>query len=138
MKYRGIELKEFDSSRPVVFEPPKKMIVQDSEDDNPVQNNVYAYLPKHDSPVKCTETTWCHCAEIPGTLKPRRATNYELAKWLAKGNGQFTVNGDCRLLIEHIYDMGHDQKECSADIKVRKWIDAEWHEPTVDYLGLDK
>lgn len=77
-----------------------------------------------------------HCAEIPEVVC-RRATNRELAKWLVLGSGQYKVSGGIRIWTEHPYDIGQDDDACSKFIKVRKWCDKEWHEPTREYLGFE-
>ncbi len=138
MKYKGIEIKEFASDRPVVFDPPKKMLVWDDASGIGVRSDiVHAYLPVRCQPVQGPEYSWGHCAEIPEEPKPRRATEMELARWLAKGNGCFTnVDGDyCWTSTE--YDGTNPGKECNPDWRVRKWDDKEWHEPTADYMGLE-
>ena len=33
--------------------------------------------------------------------------------------------------------IGQDDDACSNFIKVRKWCGKEWHEPTLEYLGLE-
>lgn len=64
---------------------------------------------------------------------PSRLTYKQLAKWLARGNGQmykgktgFNYN---QLIYKEIYD------DCPTPVGyyVRKWDDTEWHEPTTDY-----
>ena len=77
----------------------------------------------------------CLVGEIPEEPKPRRATNRELAEWLAKGNGQKSGNKGIACIS---YSYGHLADDCEIDktVVVRKWGDAEWHEPTVDYMGL--
>lgn len=138
MKYNGTELNEFTSDRPVVFDPPKKMLVWDDASGIGVRSDiVYAYLPVRCQPVQGPEYSWGHCAEIPVEPKPRRATEMELARWLAQGNGCFTnVDGDyCWTSTE--YDGTNPGKECNPDWRVRKWDDKEWHEPTADYMGLE-
>ena len=136
MKYRGIELKEFESGKPVVFDPPKLMLVWNDCDDEPSEDNVFAFIPKTHFRVIGTDDSFDHCAEIPEVLC-RRATNRELAKWLVLGNGQYKVSGGSSLWTEHHYDIGQDDDACSTFIKVRKWGDKEWHEPTLEYLGLE-
>lgn len=135
MKYKGIELKEFESEKPVVFDPPKLMLVWDDGDSEPSKENVFAFIPTRCYPVIATDEDFDHCAEIPEVVC-RRATNRELAKWLVLGNGQYQVSGG-RIWTEHHYDIGQDDDACSRFIKVRKWCDKEWHEPTLEYLGLE-
>lgn len=140
MKYKGMKLKEFTSDKPVVFDPPKLMLVWDTDDydrelDDPVL--VYAYIPERKWKAIADPGTWKHCAEIPEEPKPRRATNRELAKWLGQGLGQCMTVQTGSVWTEYVYDNPNDNVPCSPDFMVRKWQDAEWHEPTVDYMGLE-
>ena len=135
MKYKGIELKEFTSEKPVLFGQPKRMLVWDYDDETPAEVEVLAFIPNRCHKVIEQMSVYIHCAEIPEVLC-RRATNRELAKWLALGNGQYQVSGGIRIWTEHPYDIGQDDDTCSKFIKVRKWCDKEWHEPTLEYLGL--
>ena len=135
MKYKGIELKEFKSEKPVIFDPPKRMLVWNDGDCEPFEDNVSAFIPTRYYPVIGTDDDLDHCAEIPEVMC-RRATNHELAKWLVLGNGQYKVSGG-RIRTEHHYDIGQDDDACSNFITVRKWGDKEWHEPTLEYLGLE-
>ena len=135
MKYKGIELKEFTSEKPVIFDPPKRMLVWNDVDSEPSKANVFAFIPNRCYPVIGTNDNLDHCAEIPEVMC-RRATNRELAKWLVLGNGQYQVSGG-RIWTEHHYDIGQDDDACSKFILVRKWDDTEWHKPTRDYLGLE-
>ena len=68
--------------------------------------------------------------------KPRRATNRELAKWIARGNGEVKDIIDV-VLSFCSYPTGLENTEVRNGIKTRKWDDTEWHEPTVDYIGLE-
>ena len=136
MKYKGIELNEFTSDKPVVFDPPKRMLVWNDGDNEPATEQVFAFIPNRCYPVIATDDNLDHCSEIPEVLC-RRATNRELAKWIALGNGQIHFSGGFNIWIEHFYDIGHDDDVCSKNIDVRKWGDKEWHEPTREYLGLD-
>ena len=136
MKYKGIELKEFESEKPVVFDPPKRMLVWDCDDETPTEKDVIAFIPNRYHKVIEQTSLSLHCAEIPEVLC-RRATNRELAKWLVHGNGQCKTGGSPRLWTEHPYDIGHDEEACPNTIKVRKWGDKEWQAPTRKYLGLE-
>lgn len=136
MKYKGIELKEFTSEKPVIFDPPKRMLVWDYVDGTPIEKDVIAFIPNRYHKVIEQTSLYIHCAEIPEVLC-RRATNRELAKWLVQGNGQYKTGGSPRLWTEHPYDIGYDEEACPNTIKVRKWCDKEWHEPTLEYLGLE-
>ena len=136
MKYKGIELKEFESEKPVLFDPPKRMLVWDCNDGTPIEKDVIAFIPNRYHKVIEQTSIYIHCAEIPEVVC-RRATNRELAKWLVQGkNGQYHVS-DGRIWTQHHYDIGQDDDDCSNFIKVRKWCDKEWHEPTREYLGFE-
>lgn len=137
MKYKGIELKEFTSDKPVVFDPPKKMLVWDKDNGKPIQCDVLMYHPRYTYPVICEDDSFRYCAEIP-ELKPRRATNLELAKWLAQGNGIYRLTFLPASWGSELA-LGNDTSECAvnSDIQIRKWDDDEWHEPTADYMGLE-
>lgn len=80
MKYNGIELTEFTSKKPILFDPPKKMLVWDGLSRHPYETLVDAYIPSHNAPVICQSSNWTYCAEISEELKSRRATNLELVK----------------------------------------------------------
>lgn len=136
MTYKGIELKEFESEKPVLFDPPKLMLVWNDGDDEPSKDNVFAFIPNRCYPVIGTDDNLDRCAEIPEVMC-RRATNRELAKWLVQGNGQYKKSGGEMLWTEHPYNIEYDDEECSNLILVRKWGDKEWHEPTREYLGLE-
>lgn len=136
MKYKGIELNEFESEKPVLFDPPKLMLVWNDRDSGPSQDNVFAFIPNRSYPVIGTDYNFNHFAEFPEVLC-RRATNRELAKWLMMGNGQYKVNGGDWTGTEHHYEIKHDDDACSKAIKVRKWGETEWHEPTSEYIGLE-
>lgn len=135
MKYKGIELKEFTSEKPVLFDPPKRMLAWNDCNNEPFEDSVFAFIPKTHFRVIGTDYNFEHCAEIPEVMC-RRATNREIAKWLAQGNGQYQMSGG-RIWTEHPYDIGYDEKACPNTIKVRKWCDKEWHEPTREYLGFE-
>ena len=135
MKYKGIEIKEFKSEKPVVFDQPKLMFVWNDDYSEPSKDEVFAFIPKANFPVIGSYYTFDHCAEIPEVMC-RRATNRELAKWLVLGHGQYQVSGG-RVWTEHHYAIGQDDDACSNFIKVRKWGDKEWHEPKLEYLGLE-
>ena len=136
MKYKGIELNEFTSEKPVIFDQPKRMLVWDYDDETPTEVEVLAFIPNRYHKVIEQMSVYIHCAEIPEAMC-RRATNRELAKWISHGNGQIHFSGGIRIWIEHFYDIGHDDDVCSKNIDVRKWGDKEWHEPTREYLGLE-
>ena len=135
MKYKGIELKEFESEKPVFFDPPRKMLAWDYDYGPPTEVEVLAFIPNRRHRVIDQMSVYIHCAEIPEVMC-RRVTNRELAKWLVLGNGQYHTGGS-RAWTEHNYIIGQDDDACSSSIRVRKWGDREWHKPTREYLGLE-
>lgn len=144
MKYKGIKLTEFKSDKPVVFDPPKEMLVWDCEDDVPKIRDVCAVVHREYSELSVIGSVmaYCHCAEIPEEtkeLKPRRATNLELAKWLAQGNGIYRLDSRPDYWDSDM-TLNKDTFECpvNQNIQVRKWDDEKWHEPTADYMGLEE
>ena len=84
----------------------------------------------HRFKVKGCEWALAYLVEEP--KKPRRMTNRELAKWLAKGNGQWrtTVSLIARTSWEYSNAVGH--KDVQDDIVIRGWDEEEWHEPLVE------
>lgn len=129
MKYKGIELKEV--TEPQFFNPPKKMLVWD-HDAYITELDVYAVISRKDFPVICEKFNWRHCAEIP---EQKKVTNRELARWLAKGNGEVTWANN--VLSNWNYSNDEENKALDESLSVREWDDTEWHKPTREYLGLE-
>lgn len=137
MKYKGIELKEV--TEPQLFDPPKKMVVWDSYS-NMIELEVYAIVSHKDYPVICKNSGWLHCAEIPEVPELKLVTYRELARWLAKGNGEVNDELDddkCAIYTQQFYWKGQENNSVEDSIYVRKWDDTEWHKPTREYLGLE-
>jgi len=142
MYYKGIELKPI--TKPQVFDPPREMLVWDNDynDYNDYKalyiQHVCAIIRKIDGTIRVITNRigiWTHCAEIPEEPKPRRATNRELANWLAKGKGQILGT---KISTIYDYDAGlADNGEVPKFLKVRKWEDIGWHEATVDYMEIE-
>lgn len=144
MKYNGIELKEI--TEPQFFNPPKKMVVwnmREGREENVREVNVVAILPElpYHANVVCQEsgrTTWAtHCAEIPEEPKPRMATWKELAYWLMDAKG-LVFDDETKKVDTGVYF----PKECideyvSGRWKVMRRDDTDWHEPTLEYMGLE-
>jgi hypothetical protein len=63
--------------------------------------------------------------------KKRRMTNYELAKWLAEGNGQKREGENNFLYTTYAYK-DDDSKPCRKGVIIRGWNETEWHEPEVE------
>lgn len=136
MKYNGIELKEI--SEPQIFNPPKKMLVWARESDGiPIERYVYAIVDRgaDSCPVICQYATFSHCAEIPAVQESKTVTYRELARWLAKGNGE--VMWANNVLSNWNYSTDDEAKALDENLSVRNWDDTEWHKPTREYLGLE-
>jgi hypothetical protein len=145
INYNGMELEEFTSDKPVAFPEGTKAICWDSnkyEEGFRSELDIIAYIPYLEDPVLTRDclndyqdSPYRHCAILPDPPKPRRATNRELARWIAEGKGEILVP---HCVTQHVsYAVGQDNKECVSGQQVRKWSDTEWHEPTVDYMGLE-
>lgn len=133
MKYKEKELVEITT--PQVFDPPKKMLVWNNSIKHTKLNvqTVYAVIIKDTGATQAIGEScrWSHCAEIPTA---RRATNRELASWCVHGYGE---NTDGRWVFQvHAYPKAAENIEVDENILVRNWSDDNWHEPTVDYIGI--
>ena len=133
MKYKGIELKEFESEKPVVFDPPKRMLAWNDGDSEPSKENVFAFIPTRCYPVIATDDDLNHCAEIPNESS-ELATVIQLAEWVSKGLGLIKRAGHITNYVSFLDDDEH--VPVSDATLVRKWGDKEWHKPTREYLGL--
>lgn len=132
MKYKGIELEEV--TEPQIFDPPKKMLVW-GRYKSITELDVYAIVSRKDFPVICENSTWKHCAEIPKVHESKPVTYRELARWLAKGNGEVVWANN--VLSNWNYSTDEENKALDESLSVRKWDDTEWHNPTREYLGLE-
>ena len=132
MKYNGIELKQITTSQ--IFDPPKEMLVWDYVDSAPFKMPVHAIVASKTFPVIAEEGDYQYCAEIPETP---RVTNRELSKWLAKGHGEYR-NQIGAVSNLYIYVDLETDVAVPSYIRVRKWDDADWHEHTVDYMGIEQ
>lgn len=120
---------------PQVFKEPKKMIVWNNDD--PKICKALEILPNGN--IICEGHIWYnHGAFIPEKPAPRRATNRELAKWLAQGNGQWKTDDPRYAYVEYHYRIDDDDRPVAADKQIRKFDDTEWHDPTVDYMGIEE
>lgn len=137
MEYKGIKLTEVTVSQ--IVDPLKEMFVWDYDPGCLLRADVLAIVNGRESgyPVITKTGTYRHCAEIPEEPKPRRATNRELSKWLAKGHGEYRNQIGAVSNLYIYVDLETDEAVPSY-IRVRKWDDADWHEPTVDYMGIEQ
>lgn len=134
MKYKGIELKEFTSEKPVVFDPPKRMLVWDYVDGTPIEKDVIAFIPNRYHKVIEQTSVYTHCAEIPEESS-KMATIIQLSEWVSKGYGIMKLAGRITNYVSFCED---DEHSPVSDVTfVRKWGDTEWHKPTREYLGLE-
>lgn len=139
MKYKGQELTEI--TEPQIFDPPREMVVWD-DGNEPTIKYVWGIAPPSANRryiVATIGNPYQHCAEIPEEPKPRRATNRELARWLAEGNGEycFGTSSEKRFGSSYGYGCIEQDSEVSNLISVRKWDDTDWHEPDVEYMELE-
>ena len=134
MKYKGIELKEFESEKPVVFDLPKRMLVWDCDDETPTEKDVIAFIPNRYHKVIEQTSLSLHCAEIPEESS-ELATVLQLAKWVATGNG--LLKRGCCITNYVSFDEIDENSPVSDATLVRKWGNKEWHKPTREYLGLE-
>lgn len=137
MEYKGIKLTEVTGSQ--IVDPPKEMFVWDYDPGCLLRADVIAIVNGRENgyPVITKTGTYRHCAEIPEEPKPRRATNRELSKWLAKGHGEYR-NQIGAVSNLYTYDVLESDEAVPSYIRVRKWDDVGWHEPTVDYMGIEQ
>lgn len=143
MQYKGQELVKV--TEPQVLDPPKEMLVWDFDSVESYaisKKKVLAILPNKDEyreneikPVLATDgTKWNFCANVP---EPRLATYLEFSRWLSQGKGQVhTESNGGKIDTTIIYDDLLDNAPVRKGLKARKWGDTEWHEPTVDYIGI--
>lgn len=134
INYNGMELEEVTT--PQIFDPPLEMVVCD-ESTTPKKSKVIAILaPSCELRYRVVtndNSFYERCAFLPDPPKPRRATNRELSRWLAQGNGESLGSQDDADTAWN-YPMECSNMTLRKGVKVRKWSDNEWHEPTVDYI----
>lgn len=141
INYNGMELEEV--TEPQIFDPPKTMAVWDGRGPNERKNEsiteVFCILPKKyaEMTVVTANSRFGHCALLPEKTEPRRATNRELAKWIASGNGEVKDIIDVAITF-YSYPNGLENTEVRDGIKVRKWDDTEWHKPDVEYMSIEE
>ena len=64
-------------------------------------------------------------------------TNRQFSEWLAKGNGEYTLNALENAYTEYAYSKNGENNEVVSEIKIRTWDSDEWVEPTVDIYERD-
>ncbi len=137
--YHGMELEEQLYSEPTIINDSREAIVW-NDYANKDRVIVLSYDPRSKYPVRSNnDRIWMHFAFIPEKPAPRRATNRELAKWLAQGKGEWGISKFGvieKAEIGWFYDTGYEKQTLQSELRVRKWDDTEWHEPTVDYMDI--
>lgn len=58
--------------------------------------------------------------------------------WLGQGNGQMCIKDNAIISTNYCYDLSDGFEIDYLNIRVRKWEDEEWHEPTYNYCFGDK
>lgn len=144
INYKGMELEEI--TEPQIFDPPQEMLVWDFEScsSNAIsKKKVLAIFPNKNEyrqneikPVLATDgTKWNFCANVPA---PRRATWEQLAYWLIDGKG-LVLDADTNRVDTGVYfDMKNMHEEVGERYYVMARGESMWHEPTVDYMGLEE
>lgn len=137
--YYGMELEEV--TEPQIFDEPKKCMVWDDTYTECEERNVVAVARIMDNKMTVAlddyGSVWKHCVNIPEKSELRRVTNRELAKWLAQGNGEWcNIRTSTSICSNYSYCYNDSNNLLTDTIRVRKWDDTEWHEPTVDYMDI--
>lgn len=136
INYNGMELEEVTT--PHIFDPPKKCVVWDDDSLSPSESHVIAIFPDSAKLKRNVMDLYLyryqHCALLPDPPKPRRATWLEVARWCATGNGLVYDTDRDKIDTGIMFKPSNEHEPIMDEIKVRKWSDTEWHEPTVDYL----
>ena len=132
IRYNGKDYEEFTSDKAIIFDTPQPVLAWDEE---PVTDEMVAYIPASEYPVITKHNAWRHCAK---ECLVRRVTNKELAIWCANGNGQVRCAGAANIHTFFSYAFGTDDDPVTADYAVRRFDDEDWHLPTVEYLGIEE
>ena len=137
INYKGMELEQFEPDESQVFIPPLKGVFECCGTLH--EGYLYSYDERFKSPyTDQNNSTWPNFALLPDPPKPRRPTRRELSKWLAQGNGEMKIGRSHEPTTDMWrYNENRENEDIGEGIVIRKWSDTEWHEPTVDYLGLE-
>lgn len=137
MKWNGIELVEI--TEPEAYKKPREMLVWGTNDAFAHKERISAVTLQNTGvyAVSWHGNLFPHCAKIPEKPKPRRATWKELAYWLMDGKGLVVDENTSRVDTGVFFNRVDLDAEVSDNLKVMRRDDADWHKPTVDYLGLE-
>ena len=127
MKYKGVNLTEFRSGYNLAFNPPKKMLVWDTEDEACKIDSVMAIVKeKRTFPVITYDSTYAHCAEIP-----KAKTNWEvyaerngITTSLSSALDVFHQRGPACIFCPAINFCRHSERICSLNFE--KWAKSEY------------
>lgn len=142
INYNGMELEEFTSKKPVAFPKGTRAVFWEdniAKDIFRFEGEIISYLPYLKDPAvpfSCirhngSHATFAHCVLLPDTPKPHRATNRELARWLAQGNGELTRGSEDRYgrgpytKTYLYYSTDEQDNPVPSECRVRKWSDTE-------------
>ena len=130
-----LSISKYDVSNPIYFGNKEKCIR--------VMNKVIRNFVRDNK--KCAECYGLRCHECKELKKfinnikfTRRMTNRELAKWLAKGNGEMKINYFSFNAIKptvyasHSYLQGTENKEVESSIRIRDFGSDKWREPLIE------
>lgn len=68
----------------------------------------------------------------------QRMTNRQLAEWLAKGNGQYTLGrDDPKTHFEYNIELDDEEVDVGYIVVIRSWGSDKWVSPTVDIYERD-
>lgn len=142
IKYKGMELEVFSSDKPVIFDQQKKCVVWDEPLCGMKQEAVVlAYIPyraTNSRVIGLYNQSWGYCAILPEKPATRRATWEQLAYWLIDGKG-LVLDADTNRVDTGVYfDMKNMHEEVGERYYVKARGESKWHEPTVDYMGLEE
>lgn len=82
------------------------------------------------------DPVWLDDYEYRIMPEEKPVTNRELAMWLVQGNGEYSHRSGEIAYFSYVYRKGEEDAPIENTIRIRKWEDEEWHEPTREYLGL--
>ena len=137
IKYNGMEIESISECK--VFDDQHNMLVWNRDFETPIEKVVCAIIPyRHEGRVITRGGAYDYCAEVPEKPAPRKATWLEVAKWCATGNGLIYDTNRDRIDTGIMFKPDNEHEPIMDELKVRKWGDTEWHEPTVDYIGLEE
>lgn len=143
INYYGIELEELNPDKTIPFNPPIKCVGWNNKDvmvefelscalSKEIWHHRFIGKNENNDPV-----AFRFCALLPEKPKPRRATWKELAYWLIDGKGLVLDENRGKIDTGVIFSKEDLDAEVSDYLKVMLRDDADWHEPDVQYMGIE-